>query len=126
MPDTETEATNAEGYAGWDIDDTLIVIGVSILGVVALAFWLDPRLLAQQGVTLIGSGLSPINAGFQGLAQLISSFFTWASKGISNLMIHPAASAALAKVYVSSHIAARLQIGVTTSSGYAAALPMGV
>lgn len=123
MADTETDVSNAEGYASWDTDDILIVVGASILGVVALAFFFDYKSLALTGVGLIGSFTSPISAGFNGFATLITDFFNWAGHSVSSLFISPAmVQMSMAKAYASAQIAMRLHLSVYTSSGYSSAI----
>ena len=129
MADTETYASNAEGYAAWDADDTLIVIGVSILGATALAFWLYSGKIAEIGVGLVGAVTAPISAGGNGLAGLITSFFDWAGHAVSSLAIYPWYSHAMVqlamlKVYASSHMGTRLSYSLFTGSGYVT-VPLG-
>lgn len=128
--DTETEVANAEGYAGWDVDDVLILVGVSIIAVVALAFWLYSHEIAQIGVGLVGSFTSPISAAFNGFASLITNFFNWAGHAVSSLEIQPWHSSAMVKIafskaYVSSSLGMRLHLSVYTTSGYATVIPAG-
>jgi len=85
--DMQTDVTNAEGYAGWDADDILLLVGVSIIAVVGLAFWLYSSQVAQIGVGLVSSFTSPVSAAFNGLASLITSFFNWAGHAVSSLII---------------------------------------
>ena len=124
--DLQTEATDVEGYAGWDLDDILILVGVSIIAVVGLAFWLYSHQVAQIGVGLVGSFTSPVSAGFNGLASLINAFFQWASHAVSNLAILPAfylrimQQIALVKAFVSQSIGIRSMLPLFTDSGYAA------
>jgi hypothetical protein len=123
--DTETEAANAEGYAGWDLDDIFIVVGVSIIAVVGLAFWLYSHEVAQVGVGLVSSFTAPVSAGFNGLASLINAFFQWAAHAVSNLFTlgfyaHAFRQIALAKQYASQSLGMRLHLSVFTESGYAA------
>ena len=121
--DLQTEATDVEGYAGWDLDDILILVGVSIIAVVGLAFWLYSHQVAQIGVGLVSSFTSPVSAGFNGLASVITSFFQWASHAVSNLAVLPAfhitmIRMVMMKAYVSQSIGARLNLSVFTASGY--------
>jgi hypothetical protein len=129
MADTETYAGNVEGYAGWDADDIMIVVGVSILGATALGFWFYSHQIASIGVGLVGAVTAPISAGGNGLAALITAFFQWAGHFVSSgLAIFPWYSYALVKlamlkVYVSSHMGARISLSVFTRTGYATLLP---
>lgn len=129
--DLQTEASNAEGYAGWDVDDVLMIVGVAVIGAVALAFWLYSRSIGQIGVGLVSSFTSPISAGFNGFASLITSFFSWASHAVTALFILPWLSHAMvmfaaARAYVSLSLAVRLHLSVFTNSGYAAMNLLGM
>ena len=122
--DLQTETTDAEGYVGWDLDDILILVGVSIIAIVGLAFWLYSHQVAQIGVGLVSSFTSPVSAGFNGLASLITSFFNWASHAVSNLSVLPSfysrsmeISAAM-KAYISQSMGIRTVLHLYTESGY--------
>ena len=89
MADLQTDVSNAEGYAGWDIDDILLLVGVVIIALVGMAFFLYSNSVASIGVSLVSGFASPVSAFFNGLASAITGFFTWVSHALSNLAVDP-------------------------------------
>jgi len=89
MADLQTDVSNAEGYVGWDIDDILLLVGVVIIALVGLAFFLYSHSVASIGVSLVSGFASPVSAFFNGLASVITGFFTWASHALTNMAVDP-------------------------------------
>jgi hypothetical protein len=104
MADLQTDVSNAEGYAGWDIDDILLLVGVVIIALVGFAFFLYSNSVASIGVSLVSGFASPVSAFFNGLASAITGFFTWASHALSNLTLAPGlnsfATVAMVKYFI--------------------------
>lgn len=83
--DVEEEVGHVSDTAGGDIDEVLLLAGLSIGIIFILALIFDYRSLAGLGVGLVSSLTSPVTAGGNGLGQLITAFFDGLAKRITNM-----------------------------------------
>ena len=85
--DTVSDVEDVEQTGSTDIDEVLLLafLGIGIVFILAVVF--DYKSLAGLGVGEIGSFLSPVQAFFNGLGSLITSFFQGLSKDALNLFI---------------------------------------
>lgn len=97
--DTVSDVEDVEQTGSADIDEVLLLVflGVAIVFILAIAF--DYKALAGLGVGEIGSFLSPVQAFFNGLGSLITSFFSGLAKDASNLVILYAGKSKITGVY---------------------------
>lgn len=86
MPeDVEEEAGHAEETASGDVDEILLLVGLSTGIIFVLALIFDYKQLAELGVGLIGSFTSPVTATGNGAGNLITAFFDGLSKRVTNM-----------------------------------------
>lgn len=117
--DTETEAEEVESHASFDVNETLLLAGLVIAIAVFLGIWIYSSQVASIGVGLISAFTDPVTSFFNGLGTLITDFFTWLGKSVSNLFIVPAAAIALRYRYhaildrIRSYIRRRRNISVS-------------
>ena len=76
---------------GLSRDIKLALLGgvIVILVVIGLAFYLDYRLIAAQGVGFVGTILGLPEAILNGISSAITGFFGWLSHFFSNLFVLP-------------------------------------
>ena len=87
MADTVSDAGNVEQTGSADIDEVLLLVFLALGVVFALAVIFDYQSLAGLGVGEIGSFLAPVQAFFNGLANLITGLFQGLAKNASTLSI---------------------------------------
>ena len=102
MADTVSDVEDVEQTGSTDVDEVLLLVflGLGIVFVLAVIF--DYKSLAGLGVGEIGSFLAPVQAFFNGLANLITGFFSGLAKDASNLFILPALNHA--QIYIQSRV----------------------
>ena len=76
---------------GLSRDIKLALLGgvIVILVVIGLAFYLDYRLIAAQGVGFVGTILGLPESVLNGISSAITGFFGWLSHFFSNLFVLP-------------------------------------
>ena len=85
--DTVSDVEDIEQTGSTDIDEVLLLAFLAFGVVFILAIAFDYKSLAGLGVGEIGSFLSPVQAFFNGLASLITGFFSGLAKDASNLVV---------------------------------------
>ena len=88
--DTVSDVEDVEQTGSADTDEVLLLVFLALGIVFILAIVFDYKSLAGLGVGEIGSFLAPVQAFFNGLANLITGFFNGLAHAASNLFISPA------------------------------------